>query len=128
MKRSYLAAGVVLVALLMAPFAVGAATVEGSIQGFNCVTEGKTCPIGQEDPMIATERVFVLYSGDDKYLFVSNLDRAILSRHINQRVRVTGEINEKYRSITAESFEVFRDGQWVTTWSTAMQDALKLRL
>ena len=34
--------------------------VEGSVQGFRCVTQGKICPVGKEDPMAAVENVFVV--------------------------------------------------------------------
>ena len=30
-------------------------SLEGTIQGYNCITSGKTCPIGKEDPLIETE-------------------------------------------------------------------------
>jgi len=104
--------------------AAGAAlaeSVEGTIQGFNCVTSGKTCPVGKEDPVIATERMFVLFTADGTYYFVPNLDRAILARHIARPVRITGVLNPKYKSIKAESMEVMTDNIWRTTWSEEMQ-------
>ena len=108
------------------PFAALAGTVEGSVQGFNCVTQGKVCPVGQEDPMAAAERVFVVLTKDGNYYFVPNVDRAVLARRINDRVRVTGDINMKYNSINASKIETFRNGAWDETWSQAVQDRLQL--
>jgi hypothetical protein len=98
-----------------------AESVEGTIQGFNCVTIGKTCPVGKEDPVIATERMFVLLKADGTYFFVPNLDRAIMARHIAQPVRITGKLDMKYRTLQAESLEVMTDNAWRLTWSKEMQ-------
>ena len=94
-----------------------AATVEGSIQGLTCVTQGKVCPVGKEDPMIAAERVFVVLTKDNDYYFVPNVDRGILARHINEMVRVTGELSGKYKSVQAEKLEVLEKGSWKQTWT-----------
>jgi len=90
--------------------------VEGTIQGFNCISMGKTCPIGAEDPLIETERVFVLYTKEGNYFLVPNLDRAIMARHINEIVRITGPASKKFNSMQAEKLEVLKDGVWKTTW------------
>ena len=119
---------VVLVALVLAltwlPGWVQAETVEGTVQGFTCVTAGKVCPVGKEDPMIASEKIFVILTMEKgKYYFVPNVDRAVLARHINQMVRVTGRIDPNYPSIRAEKLEVMEKApSWQTTWSTAMQE------
>jgi len=124
MKRSALFL-VVTLALLGAPLLAVAGTVEGTVQGFNCVTAGKVCPVGKEDPMIAAERVFVILDkGGKDYFFVPNLDRAILARHINQMVRITGKMDEKYRSINAQELEVKEGGSWKKIWSTQMEREL----
>lgn len=96
--------------------------VEGSIQGYNCVSQGRTCPIGQEDPLAATESVFVLLTPDNKYYFVPNVDRAVLARHINQPVRVSGDLNPQYSSIRAQKIEVQRNGSWRSIWTPQQQD------
>ncbi len=103
-----------------------AGTVEGTVQGFTCITAGKVCPVGKEDPVIATEKIFVILTKENgKYYFVPNVDRAVLARHINQMVRVTGQISPNYPSIRAEKFEVMQKGpSWQTTWSTAMQQEM----
>ena len=112
---------VILASVIGLSGAAWADKVEGSIQGFNCVTTGKTCPIGKEDPMIAAERLFVLFTDDGNYFFVPNLDRAILARHIAQRVRITGDIDTKYKAIKAQSLEVMKNDVWIVTWSLEME-------
>jgi len=91
-------------------------SVEGTIQGYNCISTGRTCPIGKEDPLIETERVFVLFTKDSTFYLIPNMDRAILARHINQIVRITGPVNQKFKSLRAEKFEVLTDGVWKKTW------------
>lgn len=96
--------------------------MEGTVLGFHCVMMGKTCPVGKEDPVVAAERVFVVVTSGGNYYFVPNLDRAILARHITEKVRVTGTINSKYKSIVADVFEVYKNGKWKTVWSKKMQE------
>lgn len=114
----------ILFALVVVPMAAGTAfagQVEGTIQGFNCVTNGKVCPIGKEDPVVATERIFVLHMSDGTYYFVPNLDRAIMSRYIAKPVRITGTIEPNSRSVQADSLEVKAGDAWRVTWSKAME-------
>jgi hypothetical protein len=113
---------VIVFAFVLIPLWALAGTIEGTIQGFTCVTTGKVCPVGKEDPMIAAERVFVVLGKVGKdYYFVPNVDRAILARHINRIVRVTGKMDEKYRSMNAQKLEVQQNGVWKETWSLQMQ-------
>ncbi|MBC8462093.1 MAG: hypothetical protein H8D67_29350 [Deltaproteobacteria bacterium] len=111
--------------LILLPVWASAGTVEGSIQGLTCVTTGKLCPVGKEDPMAAIEKVFVVLTAGKNYYFVPNVDRAVLARHINQRVRVTGKVSAKYPAINAIKIDVFEGGAWKTTWSWAMQAELE---
>jgi hypothetical protein len=106
--------------LLMAPGFVSAASVSGSIQGFMCVTQGKVCPIGKEDPVAAVENVFVLLvdAASGQYYFVPNVDRAVLVRHLNQMVKIDGTVNEKMKSIKAS--DIYVDGKKV--WSVNLED------
>ena len=53
------------------------------------------------------------------------MDRAVLARHINERVRVTGDVSAKYPSIVADKIDVFKGGAWKTTWSMQMQIELQ---
>jgi hypothetical protein len=100
------------------------ATVEGTVQGFTCVTQGITCPVGKEDPMAAVERVFVVLTDTDDYYFVPNVDRAVLARHINKKIRVIGEKSTKYKSIQANQIQLMNKGNWENAWSRAAEDEL----
>ena len=99
-------------------------SVEGTIQGFNCVTQGITCPVGKEDPMAAVERVFVLLTDSSDYYFIPNVDRAVLARHINEKIRVVGEKNTKYKSIQASQIQVMNKGEWKNAWDRAAEEEL----
>jgi hypothetical protein len=110
------------IVFMMAPVMAIGASITGSIQGFNCVTQGKVCPIGMEDPVIAAENVFVLLVDAAKgdYYFVPNVDRAILARHINEQVKIEGTVNAKMKSIKAAAIYV-KDKK---VWSLDLEDKI----
>lgn len=119
----------VLMGVFFVPALAFAEEVVGTVQGLQCVTTGKTCPIGKEDPVIAAERVFVILTAEGDYYLVPNLDRAIMARNITEQVKVTGTINKKYRSITAKTFQVWQDdGKWKTTWSEKIEKEMLEKL
>jgi hypothetical protein len=95
-------------------------SLEGTIQGYNCVMQGKTCPLGSEDPLVATEFTFVLLTPDNKYYFVPNIDRAVLARHVAEQVRINGDINNMNHSIKAQTIEVNRGGKWRVAYDATM--------
>lgn len=130
MMRGNHVRNVVLGALLFSTVpAMGAEQrIEGIVQGYTCVTRGISCPTDQEDAVIASERIFVILTDDNDYYFVPNLDRAILARHIIRRVRVTGDVDKKYKSVRARVFEVRRDDAWKMTWTKEMEDEMRKRL
>jgi hypothetical protein len=107
---------------MMAPVMAIGASLTGSIQGFNCVTQGKICPIGMEDPVIAAENVFVLLvdAAKGEYYFVPNVDRAILARHINEEVKIDGTVNAKMKSIKATA--IYVKGKKV--WARDLEDKI----
>ena len=107
---------------------VMAGTVEGTVQGYTCVTTGKVCPVGKEDPLIAHEKTFGVYTFDNEFYFVPNMDRAILSRYINKRVRIVGDINAKYKSVQAQHLEVYENGKWGTPWSLQLEEAIRTQI
>jgi len=113
--------------LLLAPVLAIGASISGSIQGFNCVTQGKLCPLGMEDPVIAAENVFVVLVDAAKgdYYFVPNLDRGIMARHINTQVKVDGNVNSKMKSIRATDLYVMgSDKKWQKVWSQDKEDEI----
>jgi hypothetical protein len=120
--KKFLVPMIIGIVFLMAPVMAIGASVTGSIQGFNCVTQGKVCPIGMEDPVIAAENVFVLLVDAAKgdYYFIPNVDRAILARHINEQVKVDGTVNAKMKSIKATEISV--KGKKV--WSVDLEDKI----
>lgn len=112
------------VLFLLVPVFAMAASVTGSIQGFNCVTQGKVCPIGKEDPVAAAENVFVLLvdASKDDYYFVPNVDRAVLARHLNTQVKIDGNVDKKSKSIKAT--DIFALNPEKKVWSVSMQDEI----
>lgn len=101
------------------------ATVEGRIQGLQCVVSGILCPVDNQDPHIAAESTFVVVTGPNSYILVPNLDRAVMARYLMSKVRVSGEKSPKYNSIRADKFEVYKDGKWRTAWSQEMENAAR---
>ena len=105
---------------LLVPVFAMAASVTGSIQGFHCVTQGKVCPIGKEDPLAALENIFVLLvdAATDEYYFIPNVDRAVLARHLNTQVKIDGTVDKKKKTIKAT--EMSSAGK--KFWSLSMED------
>ena len=124
MKKLILLILAVSMVAFMPIVASAADTIEGSVQGFTCVTQGKVCPVGQEDPMAAAERVFVVLTKDNQYYFVPNVDRAVLARHLNERVKVIGKLNSKYNAIDATQIDAYENGAWKTAWTMKSQQQI----
>ena len=123
MKKVFLL--ILLVTMLLMPTWAFSAEVVGTIQGYTCVTTGKICPVDKEDPLVAATRVFVVKLEGPDYYFIPNLDRALLARYLNKRVRVIGEINPRYRSIRVKEFQVWRNGSWKTVWTRELEEQIK---
>ncbi len=120
---------IVLMGMFLVPTLALGDEIVGTVQGLQCVTTGRTCPIGKEDPVIAAERVFVVLTAEGDYYFVPNLARVIMARNITERVKVIGTINKKYKSITAKSFQVWQDdGKWKATWSEELEKKMQKEL
>lgn len=113
--------------LMAAPVMAIGASLTGSIQGYMCVTQGKVCPIGMEDPVIGAEHVFVVLVDASKghYYFVPNVDSGIMARHINEQVKIDGTVNEKMKSVKASDiYTMDAKNQWKKVWSVNMQDSI----
>ena len=126
MKR-FLAPIIIGMVILIAPVMAIGASITGSVQGFNCVTQGKVCPIGMEDPVIAAEQVFVVLvdAAKGEYYFVPNVDRGIMARHINEQVKVEGTINAKMKSIKATNlYTMDAKKNWKKTWALDLEDKI----
>jgi hypothetical protein len=111
----------VLCAVLIPALAHGEA-YEGTVQSFTCITQGKVCPVGREDPMIGAERIFVLHVKAGEFYFIPNVDRAILGRHLNQVTKIEGKKSDEFNAVRAEEISVMEDGRWVKKWSQDWQD------
>ena len=120
MMKKLMLISIVFVMMLVPAMAIGA-SVEGTIQGLTCVTQGKVCPIGQEDPLVAAETTFVVHVMGSEFYLVPNLDRAIMARHIGEMVKVDGVMSDKYKAITAQTLYVKMAGNWQTVWNRKMQ-------
>jgi hypothetical protein len=125
MKKFWVPMIIGMVFMMVPVMAIGA-SITGSVQGFNCVTQGKICPIGMEDPVIAAENVFVVLvdAAKGEYFFVPNVDRAILARHINQEVKVDGTVNAKMKSIKASDLYVKEGSGWKKVWDVNLEDKI----
>ncbi len=112
---------VILTFAALSPGNALANSVEGTVQGLNCVVHDKICPVDAADPHLALENTFVILTGKNTYKLVPNMNRAILSRYLGMEVRVTGDINQKYNSITADKFEVKKNSTYKTVWTQKQQ-------
>jgi hypothetical protein len=124
MKKFWLPIIIGMVFMAAPVMAIGA-TLTGSVQGLACVTQGKVCPIGMEDPVIAAENVFVLLvdAAKGEYYFVPNVDRGIMARHINEQVKIDGAINAKTKAIKAsDMYTMNARNAWQKVWSVNLQD------
>jgi hypothetical protein len=124
MKKFWLPIIIGMVFMAAPVMAIGA-TLTGSVQGLACVTQGKVCPIGMEDPVIAAENVFVLLvdAAKGEYYFVPNVDRGIMARHINEQVKIDGTINAKTKAIKAsDMYTMNARNAWQKVWSVNLQD------
>ena len=114
----------VLPALVLASItSAQAADFSGKINGHGCAHAGMTCPVDRLDPHIALEPDFVLQQPDGDYLFLVNVPRSTKLRYVLEDVKVTGDLNKKYNSVTVDEFMVQRDGRYKTIWSQKAQEA-----
>jgi hypothetical protein len=109
--------------LLLTPVFTTAADFTGTIQGFSCVTQGKTCPIGKEDYLATLENIFVLLvdAAKREYYFLPNVEREVLVRYINVQIKVSGELDNKFKSIKVKDIYMM-NGKMV--WSSNRWDKL----
>jgi len=112
---------VLLVVFLLIPLVVNADTIKGKMEGLSCLLKGYLCPLDKADPMINLEKDFVVVTADGKYYYLTNIGLGLKARHALEVVEVTGKINEKYRTMTADTLSV--GGKVV--WSKAAEEEMK---
>lgn len=110
-------------AALLMPVAVNAAqTVEGHLEALDCIIYGKPCPVDYLDPHISLVSDFVLFLGkSDEHYLLPNIPRKLKEKYIGSAIRVTGEVNTKYKSINAKKLEIKRSGVYRIVWSSGSQ-------
>jgi hypothetical protein len=112
---------VLLVVFLLIPLVVNADTIKGKMEGLSCLLKGYLCPLDKADPMINLEKDFVVVTADGKYYYLPNIGLGLKARHALEVVEVTGKINDKYRTMTADTISV--GGKVV--WSKAAEEEMK---
>ena len=111
MKKIVTVLIVILLSSLLSSAAL-AATIEGSVQGFTCVREGRLCPLDRDDPMINMENVFVVQTVSQGYYFVPNISRDTLASLLNQKCKITGKTSRNHNSIIADALYTWQNGVW----------------
>jgi hypothetical protein len=122
MKKNILFTFVLITALaLIVPVGARASkTVEGWIQGYNCVVHGHRCPIDTLDPHLMLEPDFALIVNNGNYWLMPNIARNVKAKYVHNAIRVTGDLNSKYNSIDVDKLEVKKNGSYTTVWSKEM--------
>ncbi len=90
-------------------------TIEGKINGANCVIHKKMCPVSPKDPHLAMEVDFVLSAPDGKYYFLPNLSRSEKNTLVNKDVRVTGDLQGI--SMVVSIIEAKTGGNYQEVWN-----------
>ena len=106
--------------LSMLPALSLGAELEGKINGISCAIAGVVCPIDKLDPLVAIEKDFVLQMPDGSFYLIPNVDRAVKARLVLDDVIVSGDVNDRYKSIEADLIQVKRGGQVKAVWSDAI--------
>jgi len=122
MRRMSLFALLFVIPLLLPTLALSAQSeVSGTINGFSCIVKGISCPVDKMDPHLAFENAFVVQMSADKYYLIIDVPLNVLSRLALDKVKIKGEINEKYKTIEPSSIMMQSGDKWVEKWSMAMQ-------
>lgn len=103
--------------LLLPTQAAEAGVVEGKLNGLRCATDGTACPVDKQDPVIGSESDFVVQQADGSFFYVHNIERRVKARHALDTVRVTGDVDLKYRSVRAVKMEVLEQGTYRRVWT-----------
>ena len=120
-KKAKFALVFALALAFVAPAGAYAAKItEGWLQGFNCVRHGHQCPVDAMDPHLVLEPDFVLLLKDGDYWLLPNIARIVKAKYVHKAIRVTGDLNPKYKSIEVAKLEVKLDGSYKTVWSKKM--------
>ncbi len=97
-----------------------ATTIDGWMQGYNCVNQGHKCPVDALDPHLALEPDFVLYLENGEYFLLPNIHRIIKAKYVHHEIRVTGKKNPRYATIDVNTLQVKKGDRFITVWSKKM--------
>ena len=95
-------------------------TLDGWMQGFNCVRHGHRCPIDGLDPHLMFEPDFVLLLDDGNYFLMPNIARIVKAKYVQKPIRVIGRTDPKYKSIDVDKLQVKDGDSYKTVWSKKM--------
>jgi hypothetical protein len=90
-------------------------SVEGTLKSVRCVTDGD-CAFDKRDPRLRAASDFVLAQSDGGFFYIFNIDRDTKLRFALDQVRITGDVNERYQSISADKMEVKKGNRYETVW------------
>lgn len=114
--------------LLMPVFAM-ATSLTGTIQGYNSVASAKVPPPGKEvhipAHVAATETAFVLLEDGvkGKHYLIKNVDRTVLAKLINHKVKIEGGVNMVSETIAASDIYAVASSKSLTkVWSSNLWD------
>jgi hypothetical protein len=107
----------VLVLALLSPVCVYAAEIQGKVDAYAAVMQGKQLPQG--DPRAQLVNTPVVVTPDNKFYFVLNVPKEVFQSLMGQNVKVTGDLQPQYDSINASRVEAMKNNRWTVVWDTA---------
>lgn len=114
--------------LLLTPVIGVADTIEGLMNGLNCVSKGEICPTDKNDPHVLLERDFVVQTPDGDFFYITNMDWRTKLRFVLQKVRVIGKFSDRSMAIAADEFWVKQEDGYQLKWSLEMAREKQRRL
>jgi len=116
------------VLFLLTPVFAMAASITGSVQGYNSLAQGAASKdVHIPAHTAATESNFVILTDAAKggHYLIQNADRAILARLVNQQVKIDGDLDNAAESIMAkEIYTQASDQSWKKVWSSTATDEI----
>ena len=107
--------------LFMPLVSTASETITGKIVGFNSLIHGKESPTDIDDPHINFEPDFVILLKDGTHYLIPNIPIHVKRQYIYKSAKITGNINVKHRSITAEELKVRGKRKFKVVWTHAEQ-------
>ena len=107
----------VLVLALLAPVYVSAAEIEGRVDAYQAVLQGKQLPAG--DPRAQLVNTPVVVTSDNKFYFVPNVPAEVFRSLMGKDVKVIGDIQPQNNSINASRIDTKRGNEWVVSWDSS---------